>query len=583
MAKYFCATPEPWTLASEPVAHHERQVAAGLGPVFCTDAAVPPFSRVGRSPLPSHGAGFLLNQASVRLHDLPAAERGGAETLSVLSSAGDEAELVVAGQVPRPKTSGEGETGASRGDAIADFVDAGMGVIDELRLTAEYCAGRPVNVPQDIADGLERRPGHFRPGPLLVAPLPWSAVAALLLRRSDEPRMDLIVRIAETFAGDLESLVRAPRRILSRERMRTPLARVQQLDEPCLTWLVRQPGRTAVQKAGPAQQILSVVRRDDYDTLENRVLKDFLKRCVVAARLYLRQCRDFQGTQRVRLVKGFLALCQVLVSEPFLRNISDLGGLPSPNYVLQFDPSYRKLWGWYLRLVRRQQENDDAWRWHRRLWADVARLCLSSAVLRMDGVGFGVQFMCDQQLWIRGEQECGGRFLPIDWPGPIVLRHSDGHELLVKCVHPAEARSCRFCRELGVADIMGVMGSDMAVLFFPLAGSRARRGRPLVLLMWAICDALEGVGDPMVQSQCRRALEAMHAAKTRLGTSIDMRGIILRNVYEERFSDLPTASGRGSEVVGLGVPGNPDDWRGVLQDCVMPYLAECALAALGGK
>lgn len=99
------------------------------------------------------------------------------------------------------------------------------------------------------------------------------------LDKVDEPRMALIVKIAEDMSRKLSVVVHAARKILYRERQLISASRVAEIDTNCLRWIVRQPGDTLVEKAAlNRQRIFGVIRRESYDTLENRVLKDFLVR-----------------------------------------------------------------------------------------------------------------------------------------------------------------------------------------------------------------------------------------------------------------------------------------------------------------
>ena len=108
----------------------------------------------------------------------------------------------------------------------------------------------------------------------------WNDLYAAFRRNAvSGDRLALIVQAADACRVVLDRICERPRQLLRRERSMTDLGRVDQLDDACLRWLVRQPGRTILDKAGTRQRILAVQRTSSYDTTENRVVRDFLERC----------------------------------------------------------------------------------------------------------------------------------------------------------------------------------------------------------------------------------------------------------------------------------------------------------------
>lgn len=84
--------------------------------------------------------------------------------------------------------------------------------------------------------------------------LPWSNILVYLKSISaqgKEPRMALIVHIAERMRRQLPQVVQSARRILVRERTMVPAPRVAETDTSCLRWYVRQPGTTSAQRQPP--------------------------------------------------------------------------------------------------------------------------------------------------------------------------------------------------------------------------------------------------------------------------------------------------------------------------------------------
>lgn len=209
---------------------------------------------------------------------------------------------------------------------------------------------------------------YGRNGPL---PLRWEEIAEVL-RDGDGPPERLVTRIAADRYVDVSAIGGNLRKTLLRLRERTPLGRVQQIDVACLRWLTRQPGRTAAEKAGAAQTILGVVRRENFDTLENRVFKDFLLRAAGQCGAYLDEFGTrHKGHPTVDKVRRFRKLCLGLLEEPIFDGIRAMDRLPTPNYVLQQDRHYSKIWKDYVQLVRqetmalrlweRKAEVEEAW------------------------------------------------------------------------------------------------------------------------------------------------------------------------------------------------------------------------------
>lgn len=195
---------------------------------------------------------------------------------------------------------------------------------------------------------------------------------------------ELIVQVARRAHGTLADTLTRLRRILRRDRRIEPVARVQQLDAACLRWLVRQPGRTPEEMAGPRQQVMAVVRESSFNTLENRVVKDFMRLCRIETRRYLGAYRHrFPHSGNVRRVIELDACCRHGLALQELENVAGIDTMPTPNYVLQFDDRYRELWQWYRKLRRREQQKTELWRWRHRAWAELVEFDMIVACWQM--------------------------------------------------------------------------------------------------------------------------------------------------------------------------------------------------------
>lgn len=201
-------------------------------------------------------------------------------------------------------------------------------------------------------------------------PLPWREIKSAFEKSG--PPETVLTLVAKRHYGTIDAIVGNIRKVLARERSKVPIGRVQQVDSHCLRWLTRQPGYSPIEKAGARQEILGVVRRENFDTLENRVLKDFLRRCLALSSVYLRKNDKVEWGKEATIiaVRRLKALCIGALEQPEFEKVKAVSELPQPNYVLQQDRLYSRIWGEYLKILR---EEDVAERlWDRR--GDVANL-----------------------------------------------------------------------------------------------------------------------------------------------------------------------------------------------------------------
>ncbi|VBB42860.1 conserved hypothetical protein [uncultured Desulfatiglans sp.] len=319
--------------------------------------------------------------------------------------------------------------------------------------------------------------------------LPWSNIADYikkLAQSEDEPRMALIVHIADAMRQHLPNVVHAARRILVRERKMMPAPRVAETDNTCLQWYMRQPGTTSTEKAAANRhRLMGVSRYESLDTLENKVLKDFLVRCRLECRRYLNfDCNLNQRThsERGSKVKSFGNICAELRQLPQLANISRPPAIPKPNYVLQNDVRYKRIWKYYLRLLRQEDEEDRLWDWQARTWTDISRLLVNAALMALRGetagkVGYRFEEILASVFEILFEQRLGMRIERGSEPGPFLVRPPrgrTGRDLALEVVHPDLAE------EHGLVRHFGRTGGHLYLVFSPLDGSRQS-----VVVVWA--------------------------------------------------------------------------------------------------
>ncbi|MGB1209454.1 MAG: hypothetical protein ACPG7W_09710, partial [Paracoccaceae bacterium] len=201
-----------------------------------------------------------------------------------------------------------------------------------------------------------------------------------LAENDANPRMAEIVRQARHMQPIVRDVTQRIRRVLRRNRELTPLDRVQEMDRASMVWLSRQPGRSTAERAGSGQRIMATVRRENFDTLENRVLHAYARLASDVARDWEREHAS-AGTgaarsARYQQVRAFRRACRGVA-----RSLADLGvlcapaGVP-PNYVLMQDKSYRAVYDCWLRLLQRKKVEDDLWAWQAETWTDFASLAI---------------------------------------------------------------------------------------------------------------------------------------------------------------------------------------------------------------
>ncbi len=171
----------------------------------------------------------------------------------------------------------------------------------------------------------------------------------------DEAPESLIVEIAKRHLGRMKLICNSPAVRLSRRKVVTPLSRVKQVDAACLRWLVRRPGESIKEWAGPRERILAVQRYRSTRTLENQVLLDALCRSRELAGTYLRNHGHHAFHKHVRLVRDAKRLVAQLAADEWAAEITPLRGVPVPNNTLLTDKRYSQVWRLWLRILRQDK------------------------------------------------------------------------------------------------------------------------------------------------------------------------------------------------------------------------------------
>jgi len=229
-----------------------------------------------------------------------------------------------------------------------------------------------------------------------VLPLNWEKITDVMTKEEDEPPETVITRIAQQQFHILKYVCGNTRKILERKRQKVHISAVQQLDAQCLIWLTRQPGITPAQKGGSRQKILSVIREESYNTLENRVLKSLLKNCAMHCILYHRQySKKYPKSKRIQAVEKLLSFSKKELVSSLMQNVAELIGMPMPNYVLLHDTHYSKIWQMYLDLLRQTKLTENTWKYRHLFFQEYF---LFYAVVN---ISLTYKFIFESNVWLK--------------------------------------------------------------------------------------------------------------------------------------------------------------------------------------
>lgn len=278
-------------------------------------------------------------------------------------------------------------------------------------------------------------------------PLTWAEVDAILSPKTRRPQAGIETRLARDMPPVLSRIFDDIRKLLRRSRQLVNVSQVRQLDSGCLRWLIRQPGRCVAEKAGPRQQVMGVIREDDYNTLENRVLKDFLLRVRTLTDCWLDEhcAPEFQDEPSVKAVAHLNSLCVRGLSLEALEHVSSLTDLPAPNFALQQDNRYARLWRAYRLVIRWSRTLEDLWGKREQLERELEDFTHLAGQLACNH--------CLSELWVRSPDS----------------REVSYFEAPLCCVEPSpktESATPRIAPPPGlrVIDLMGDRLSDLLLL-----------------------------------------------------------------------------------------------------------------------
>lgn len=182
-----------------------------------------------------------------------------------------------------------------------------------------------------------------------------------------EPRTSVLLKQSKTIFAVLARIVRDPKRRLGRQRRIVPVVNATEIDTESFAWLVRQSGRTSEEKAH--RGVLCSVRTTDYDTLENRVIRDYAQRSV----------SEVQRTEHPHQeLKEWARKCSIVDQDLARLGVGKTKGSIQPNQVLRMNLDYRRVWEARKELLKQVEQSELLWCWQGETWNELA-LCLFKA------------------------------------------------------------------------------------------------------------------------------------------------------------------------------------------------------------
>ena len=223
------------------------------------------------------------------------------------------------------------------------------------------------------------------------------------------------------------------------KRMMLPISRVKELDSSCIRFLIKQPGDTIQEKTAANDfKMMGIARVEKYDLLENRVLKDFVIRAIRECNSYIKEFQsdsELLKSERVRKVKTLSFILESITKTPIWQMISRQQTLPTPNYVLQNEQRYKRIWKHYLFLIRKERQLEAAFKFQDNTFRDISELFLQAAFCEMcnknDSSVFSITPIGQSFIKFYKEQHYGKRVksMPV---GPFYLTTNKGSNYYVQ-------------------------------------------------------------------------------------------------------------------------------------------------------
>jgi hypothetical protein len=349
---------------------------------------------------------------------------------------------------------------------------------------------------------------------------------------AEEPRLADIVRQARPreMPLRLRLVEQRLRRVLRRERALRPIDRVEEMDRAGMIWLSRQPGATLVERAGTDQRVMAIVRRESFDTLENRVVHAYARLAERTARGWMRAHPQARRSDRYRRVEAFRRLCRRTANDLSEMGVGIADAGATPNYVLSQDPDYRTTYEAWRRLLKDERETDELWGWQAQSWIDFCSLAVVLCLWRLEDAALVAQ---SPVVWFGAPDR--GRWFRQANPLAVVWLRAAG--LVV------EVQS----RPEGVSSEQFHAGAPLWLRI-----GRTSGGQPARAAVWP----LHGFAQPDLAAIAGEAAEHLDTIARRLpGASAIRQGLILAQSFEEARSETVERDRARVTAISLGAEG----------------------------
>ncbi len=289
-----------------------------------------------------------------------------------------------------------------------------------------------------------------------------------------------ILEIAENAAQPLRRLENKLRKSLLNTRKMLPVERINELDGKCIDYILRLEGNTLREKAQKNKmRLLGLAKEETYNLLENRVLKDFLERCISKSTQYIKEITEYSNNDKVqansslmRQMKIFKQRCQDLSTKTPLSTVPRQTTLPKPNFVLQKDPDYKKIWRMYLDLIHEKRDLDQTLYCQQNLFQDICDMMLNAALCHLCELsakrqtnGYSISTISKSYVDISLEQLNGHRIKLGCEAGPFLVHN--GHAIFIVEVITNGSHKVEYLKRLYRQDTQGkdLIAAPAYVLF----------------------------------------------------------------------------------------------------------------------
>ena len=158
----------------------------------------------------------------------------------------------------------------------------------------------------------------------------------------NENKKDYLDKIIDHSYYAIKYILLNPREKILREHQVIPIYATREVDNASVQWLSQRSGRNLREKLAEKPYIKAVKRRFTYDTIENRLFKDYLikLKILLITKSDANQLKQSNSIELLELIERWLNTNEV-------KEIANWQHVPPNNTLLQ-DKHYRKVWDAWL-------------------------------------------------------------------------------------------------------------------------------------------------------------------------------------------------------------------------------------------